>query len=126
MLLALAESTLKKTAEGCGKFSCFKILDLFLNVFLRSENALELLGLCSMAEYHEDLEMSSPCYYLITKSLFFFFLVVPAPTVVVIIAIKPDITNGHLEFSNYLVLKTQYHLTLRDQSCMKGKLLRYY
>ena len=57
-----------------------------------------------MDEYHEDLEMSSPFYYLITKSLFFLFLVVPAATVV-IVAMKPDITNGHLEFSNYLVLK---------------------
>ena len=39
-----------------------------------------------MDEYHEDLEMSSPFYYLISKSLFFLFLVVPAATVVVIVA----------------------------------------
>jgi len=58
-----------------------------------------------MDEYHEDLEMSSPFYYLISKSLFFLFLVVPAATVVVIVAKEPDITKGHLEFSNYLVLK---------------------
>ena len=58
-----------------------------------------------MDEYHEDLEMSSPFYYLISKSLFFLFLVVPAATVVVIVAMEPDITKGYLEFSNYLVLK---------------------
>ena len=76
--------------------------------------------------------------------MFFLFLVVPAATVVpvVIVAMKPDITNGHLEFSNYLVLKTQYQLNterparyerqiasvllvLRDVSrkCLKGSVL---
>jgi len=68
------------------------------------------------------LRASSPFYYLITKSLFFLFLVVPAATVVVIVAMKPDITNGHLEFSNYLVLKN----TVSAEHGMKGKLLRYY
>jgi len=42
-----------------------------------------------MDEYHEDLELSSPFHYLITKSLFFLF--VPAATVVVIVAMKLDI-----------------------------------
>ena len=56
-----------------------------------TENALELLGLSSMDQYHEDLELSSPFYYLITKSLFFLFLVVPGATVVVIVAMRPDI-----------------------------------